>query len=79
MHKNKNPKVLRQMFVHWIKEQILKKETLRIQRNVEFVKRMKGRFLKQAIARKINILTDSELDASICLANSSCFSGEVML
>lgn len=67
------------MFVHWIKEQILKNQTLRIQRNVEFVKRMKGRFLKQAIARKINILTDSELDASICLANSSCFSGEVML
>ena len=67
------------MFVHWIKEQILKNQTLRIQRIVEFVKRMKGRFLKQAIARKINILTDSELDASIYLANSSCFSGEVML
>ena len=58
------------MFVHWIKEQILKKETLTIQRNVEFLKRMKGHFVKQAIARKIKMLTDSELDDSICLANS---------
>ena len=47
--------------------------------NVEFPKRKKGRFLKQAIARKMQMLPDAEFDDSICSAKSSSTSGEVMV
>ena len=47
--------------------------------NVEFPKRKKGHFLKQAIAKKMQMLPDSELDNSTCSAKSSSTSGEVMV
>ena len=47
--------------------------------NVEFPKRKKGRFLKQVIARKMQMLPDAELGDSICSAKSSSTSGEAMV